>query len=115
MSRQKEHGCGDCDADENDHRKNTFEQRSWERRKRSGLSLRRHRRIEHSNSGDFSRWEAAAGRRGLGFGLTVSVGEFVRHNSQCYSHCQNLVQHHKLRARNDEGLRLTAATAVIFR
>jgi hypothetical protein len=60
MSCEKQHGYGDCHSDKNYHRENTYEQRRWERRKRSGLPLGRYGRVEHSNSGDFSRRDASS-------------------------------------------------------
>jgi hypothetical protein len=81
MSRQKEHRSDDCHADENYHRENALEQRRWDRRQRSGLSLGRYGRVEHSDAGDFS-WRNAASRgRSLRFRLVLAVSEFVRHSA----------------------------------
>src|SRR5271156_5351294 len=84
--------CDNCDADENNYGDSALEPGSGDRRKRAGLLPGRHRWIEHSDAGDFSRRYASARSGCLSFGFVLAVGKFVRHYRPAYTHSQNLVE-----------------------
>ena len=99
--RQKQ-SCDHCHADENNHGDSALEPGSGDRGKRARLLFRRHRRIEHSHAGEFSRWDATARSRCLSLRFVLALSEFVRHYPQCYSHSWNSVQQCRLSPRKAE-------------
>src|ERR1700679_2134233 len=78
MLRQQQ-SRNNCNADENNHGDSALDPGSGDWRKRPGSLSRRHRRVEHSDAGNFSRRKTSARRRCLRFRFIRPISEFVRH------------------------------------
>ena len=98
-------------ADENNHGDSALDPGSGDGSERSRPLLWRHRWIEHSDAGDFSRRNTSARRRCLRFRFILAISKFVRHYPPCYSHSQNPVQRCKFVRRDEAGQRRSAVTA----